>query len=176
MLAVARANQPPHSLGAHLEAGAAVQDGAATLAVEQQIPEFDPKIHLNFIPPKARYSFTGLGLEKPHNAPDMCYTEPFQLFSEEGVRVMRRELFRKEFLDKYMRVWNRAPCYIAGHTTDEGVSEVSHVYGCTHTELFIFRKPTLSNRRGITRLLKQPSTRLLAQLSNRFPVTVMLDT
>lgn len=33
---------------------------------------------------------------------------------------MRRELFRKEFLDKYMRSWARAPCYIGGHTIDDG--------------------------------------------------------
>ncbi|KAF5536419.1 hypothetical protein FNAPI_11761 [Fusarium napiforme] len=81
-------------------------------------PRFDPKIHLNFIPPTARYSFTELGLDKPRNAPNVCYTEPFQLFSEEGVRVMRREIFRKEFLDKYMRSWSRAPCYIGGHSAN----------------------------------------------------------
>ncbi|KAL7754707.1 hypothetical protein ACKLNR_015377 [Fusarium oxysporum f. sp. zingiberi] len=82
------------------------------------IPRFDPQIHLNFKPPAARYSFTELGLDKPRNAPDVCYTEPFQLFSEEGVRVMRREIFRKEFLDKYMRSWSRAPCYIGGHSAN----------------------------------------------------------
>jgi len=81
-----------------------------------ELPQFDPEIHLNFQLPTACHSFTELGLPKPVNAPDVCYTEPFQLFSEEGVRMMRRELFQKEFLDKYMRTWDRAPCYIGGHS------------------------------------------------------------
>lgn len=129
MLATARAWRPevafcgPGSTDSDLK-------NASQCNAGDQLPQFDPKIHLNFIPPKARYSFTDLGLEKPHNAPDLCYTEPFQIFSEECVRVMRRELFRKEFLDKYMRTWARAPCYIGGHSTDEGVgdhpSEVFH--------------------------------------------------
>ncbi|KAF7195061.1 hypothetical protein HII31_03529 [Pseudocercospora fuligena] len=80
---------------------------------------FDPVLHLAFTPPKARYSFTELGLAKPHNAPDTCYTEPFQLFSEECIRLMRRELFQKEFLDKWMRTWDRAPCYIGGFSADD---------------------------------------------------------
>ncbi|KAK9312648.1 hypothetical protein V1524DRAFT_243463 [Lipomyces starkeyi] len=83
------------------------------------IPNFDPAIHLAFEPPSKRYSFTELGLPKPQNAPNVCFTEPFQLFSEEGVRMIRRELFRKEFLDKYMRSWSRAPCYISGYANHE---------------------------------------------------------
>lgn len=87
-----------------------------------EMPKFDPAIHLAFTPPTARHSFTELGLAKPKDAPDICYTEPFQLFSEEGVRMLRREVFRKEFLDKYMRSWERAPCYIGGHTNHPNVS------------------------------------------------------
>jgi hypothetical protein len=82
---------------------------------------FDPEIHLNFQPPKGRHSFTELGLSKPHNIPDVCYTEPFQLFSNEGVRMIRHELFQKKFLDRYMRSWERAPCYIGGFSNDDGV-------------------------------------------------------
>ncbi|PNP82150.1 hypothetical protein FNYG_04339 [Fusarium nygamai] len=93
-------------------------------------PRFDPKIHLNFTPPTARYSFTELGLGKPRNVPDVCYTEPFQLFSEEGVRVMRREIFRKEFLDEYMRSWSRAPCYIGGHSANSELYQTSLVPPC----------------------------------------------
>jgi len=71
------------------------EPGMKSVFPRHEIPRFDPRIHLNFKPPTARYSFTELGLEKPRNAPDVCYTEPFQLFSEEGVRVLRREIFRK---------------------------------------------------------------------------------
>lgn len=124
MLATDRNFPLVQSLGGQPEAGTTEKNATLPLAEDRQIPQFDPEKHLNYIPPKARYSFTELGLEKPHNAPDLCYTEPFQLLSEEGVRVMRRELFRKEFLDRYMRVWARAPCYIGGHTADEGVRTV----------------------------------------------------
>lgn len=81
---------------------------------ELPIPPFDPAIHLSFQPPAKRYTFTELGLPVPKGVPDLCYTEPFQLFSEEGVRMLRREIFRRSFLDKYMRSWERAPCIITG--------------------------------------------------------------
>lgn len=79
------------------------------------MPPFDPAIHLAFEPPTARHSFTELGLKIPHNTPDMCFTEPFQLFSEEGVRMIRRDLLRKEVLDEHLKSWDRAPAYIGGH-------------------------------------------------------------
>lgn len=44
----------------------------------------------------------------------MCVTEPFQLFSDEGIRMIRRDLLRKEVLDKHLTAWERAPCTIAG--------------------------------------------------------------
>ncbi|KAE8443763.1 hypothetical protein EG329_001357 [Mollisiaceae sp. DMI_Dod_QoI] len=78
------------------------------------IPPFDPAIHLDFTPPTKRHSFTSLNLPKPATAPDTCFTEPFQLFSDEGVRMIRRDLLRKEVLDKHLRAWERAPGYIGG--------------------------------------------------------------
>lgn len=80
-----------------------------------EMPQFDPAIHLAFEAPSARHSFTELGLPRPKTAPDMCFTEPFQLFSEEGVRMLRRDLLRKEVLDKHMEAWARAPCTISRH-------------------------------------------------------------
>ncbi|EMT72124.1 hypothetical protein FOC4_g10003977 [Fusarium odoratissimum] len=79
------------------------------------LPDFDPAIHLAFQPPTRRHNFQDLGLPQPENAPDLCVTEPFQLFSEEGVRMLRREMLSKPILDKYLRSWDRAPAYIAGH-------------------------------------------------------------
>lgn len=87
------------------------------------VPPFDPAIHLNYCPPSARHSFTELGLPIPKGCPDICYTEPFQLFSEEGVRMIRREVFQREFLDKYIRSWERTPCYISGHHHVKDVSD-----------------------------------------------------
>ena len=129
-----------------------------------KMPQFNPKIHLNFQPPKARHSFTELGLPKPHNAPDVCFTEPFQLFSEEGVRMIRRELFQKEFLDKYMRSWKRAPCYIGGHVNHDGVCiSQSSRHGCIIL-IYLHRWPLLSSKRGITQQHRLQSTKPLAPL------------
>ncbi|KAK6076880.1 hypothetical protein SCUP234_06949 [Seiridium cupressi] len=69
------------------------------------IPDFDPAIHLSYHAPSARHTFTEMGLPVPKGCPDMCFTEPFQLFSDEGIRMIRREAFRREFLDKYMKTY-----------------------------------------------------------------------
>lgn len=102
------------------------------IEAELPIPNFDPAVHLNYRPPPARYSFTKLGLPVPKGCPDLCYTEPFQLFSEEGVRMIRREVFRREFLDKYMRSWERAPCLISGHYPVKNVCDSTS----RHTSVF----------------------------------------
>lgn len=88
---------------------------ALTALDDLGLPDFDPAIHLAFQPPTRRHTFQDLGLPQPENAPDLCVTEPFQLFSEEGVRMLRREMLSKPILDKYLRSWDRAPAYIAGH-------------------------------------------------------------
>lgn len=76
------------------------------------MPEFDPAVHLAFEPPSKRHIFSEYGLSKPVSCPDVCFTEPFPLFSEEGVRMLRRELLQKKVLDKHLWSWDRAPCYI----------------------------------------------------------------
>lgn len=73
--------------------------------IELPIPPFDPAIHLNYQPPASRHTFTELGLPVPKGCPDMCFTDPFQMFSEEGVRMIRREAFRRSFLDKYLKTY-----------------------------------------------------------------------
>ncbi|RTE72560.1 hypothetical protein BHE90_013026 [Fusarium euwallaceae] len=99
---------------------------ASTRKVEETmrpLPPFDPAIHLSFQPPATRHTFTELDLPVSKGCPDICYTDPFQLFSEEGVRMIRREVFQKSFLDKYMCSWDRAPCAITGHApvTEDGI-------------------------------------------------------
>ncbi|CAH0047314.1 unnamed protein product [Clonostachys solani] len=94
------------------------------------VSPFDPAIHLDYKPPATRHSFTELGLPVPKGCPDICFVEPFQLFTAEGIRMIRREVFRKSFLDKFLRSWERAPCIIGGHANleDEGkfISQTWH--------------------------------------------------
>lgn len=95
---------------------------------DPNVPDFDPEIHLAFQPPTKRYTFQDLGLPQPQNAPDICYTDPFPLFSEEGVRILRREMLSKRMLDKYLRSWDRAPAYMAGHEKVGILLPLSRVY------------------------------------------------
>lgn len=76
--------------------------------------KFDPALHLNFVPPTKRHSFTELGLDAEAPPVDMCITEPFSLFTEEAVRLIRHELFQPQVFDNYMHSWARAPCVIRG--------------------------------------------------------------
>ncbi|KIW64668.1 hypothetical protein PV04_09586 [Phialophora macrospora] len=87
----------------------------ATFLDNLELPDFDPAIHLAFQPPAQRHTFSDVGLQKPQNVPDLCYTDPFPLFSEEGVRILRREMLSRQMLDKYLKSWDRAPAYVAGH-------------------------------------------------------------
>ncbi|KUJ21355.1 uncharacterized protein LY89DRAFT_577248 [Mollisia scopiformis] len=114
------------------------------------IPPFDPAIHLDFTPPTKRYTFTSLNLPKPATAPDTCFTEPFQLFSDEGVRMIRRDLLRKEVLDKHLKAWDRAPGYIGGaEETTKWVTSTWHHPAVTACVSEVFGLPlNLLGRKG----------------------------
>lgn len=77
-------------------------------------PKFDPARHLRYSPPSERHSFTEFGLEAKPPPSDTCITEPFNLFTAEAVRLMRRELFQPAVFDNYMHSWARAPCVVRG--------------------------------------------------------------
>ncbi|KAL3420309.1 hypothetical protein PVAG01_08808 [Phlyctema vagabunda] len=83
-----------------------VASAAPVSSENPEMPPFDPAVHLAFELPTSRHSFTELGMSRPKNAPDMCYTEPFQLFSEEGVKMIRRDLLRKETATWISSMWN----------------------------------------------------------------------
>ncbi|KAE8211716.1 hypothetical protein CF327_g4553 [Tilletia walkeri] len=63
--------------------------------------QFDPNTHLApYVEPEYRLSMKDLGLE---NAPAPTgVTAPFKLCTLEGVKALRRDLFRPEVLDRYM--------------------------------------------------------------------------
>ncbi|GAA5913566.1 hypothetical protein JCM5296_001426 [Sporobolomyces johnsonii] len=62
--------------------------------------KFDPAVHLNYQPPKSRTTMKDLALEGRGISP-VAVTEPFPLFSLEGVTELRREILSQEVLDKY---------------------------------------------------------------------------
>lgn len=71
--------------------------------------DFDPDIHLNYKGCGKKYTFDELGIQKTHVTPinDIAATEPFELFSEEAVKIMKYEIFgNEELLKKYGRLNN----------------------------------------------------------------------
>ncbi|KAK6005945.1 hypothetical protein QM012_007587 [Aureobasidium pullulans] len=61
---------------------------------------FDPKIHLDYSPPKKVYPLADLRLEPREFSTPIAATAPFQLLSEEGVLAYRRALFAPEVLEE----------------------------------------------------------------------------
>ncbi|KAJ9620739.1 hypothetical protein H2204_012149 [Knufia peltigerae] len=64
-------------------------------------PRFDPSTHLCFEPPKALVTLKELLLSEKDAISPVAITEPFPLFTIEGVKQMRADLFRKEVVEKH---------------------------------------------------------------------------
>ncbi|CAG8014733.1 unnamed protein product [Penicillium salamii] len=60
---------------------------------------FDPKVHLDYVPPSKKFTMKDLLLEPSTTASSIAGTVPFSLLSAEGVRAYRRALFQKEVID-----------------------------------------------------------------------------
>lgn len=58
---------------------------------------FDPKVHLNYDPPRRIYTMKEIGLEGHGISPNAA-SEPFSLFTEEAIMQMRAEIFSEEAL------------------------------------------------------------------------------
>lgn len=89
-------------------------NSACTLRDQDVQPKFDPGRHLRYQPPAERHTFGEFGLDSEKTQTDMCITDPFDLFTEDCVRLMRRELFQPVVFNNYMHSWARAPCVIRG--------------------------------------------------------------
>ncbi|CAG7964831.1 unnamed protein product [Penicillium salamii] len=60
---------------------------------------FDPKVHLDYVPPPKKFTMKDLLLEPSATASSSAGTVPFSLLSAEGVRAYRRALFQKEVIE-----------------------------------------------------------------------------
>jgi hypothetical protein len=80
--------------------------------------QFDPKIHLNYIPPERIYTMSELGLPLDGTS-DFATTEPFQLATEAAVVELRRELLQPNTLKRRIHWWPRSPACLRGFTKEE---------------------------------------------------------
>ncbi|EXJ79430.1 hypothetical protein A1O3_08932 [Capronia epimyces CBS 606.96] len=72
----------------------------STLSAEA-VSHFDPSIHLCFQPPKSIITLKELLLSEENAISPVAITEPFPLFTLEGVKQMRADLFRKEVVERH---------------------------------------------------------------------------
>lgn len=66
--------------------------------VAKESVRFDPKIHLDCIPPKKFTTMKDIGYEGRGISP-IAVTEPFSLFTQEAIKQMRADIFSKEVLE-----------------------------------------------------------------------------
>lgn len=89
---------------------------------------FEPEKHLTYYAlPEGRGKFEStrrltmkeLGLEHPHQISDIGVTDPFPLFTDEAIRIMRQEILNKELFMKYARFNNSSTtgqdCILRGY-------------------------------------------------------------
>jgi hypothetical protein len=62
---------------------------------------FDPARHLAVDNNIKTFMWEDLGYAKDHGITPIAVCQPFQLFTEEAVQIMRAEIFRKEVMEKY---------------------------------------------------------------------------
>lgn len=77
--------------------------------------DFDPKKHLNFKPPSKVYTMTDLKLPESTGVSPFAVSEPFQLFTQEAIERMRKEIFKPEVMDHYQYSSNLAQCQLRGY-------------------------------------------------------------
>ncbi|KAL2074740.1 hypothetical protein VTL71DRAFT_8519 [Oculimacula yallundae] len=73
-------------------------------SVVEDVPVFDPKIHLNYIAPEIRFTFDDLELDVTGSQAAYVGTPPFPLFSSEGIIAYRKALFAPEVFENCSNV------------------------------------------------------------------------
>lgn len=69
--------------------------------------DFDVAKHLRFTAPKKVYTMKELGLDPPSATSPVAITEPFPLFTIDGVKQLRRDIFRPDIVRKHG--WRQKP-------------------------------------------------------------------
>ncbi|KAF7892654.1 uncharacterized protein EAF02_000192 [Botrytis sinoallii] len=97
---------------------------AKYLASEQSAPAvgklFKPETHLQYEEPSYIHSMEEIGYSATSGVSPVAVSEPFRLFSEEAVNVMREEIFAKEVQEKYSYTSDIAPKQLRGYAPDHG--------------------------------------------------------
>lgn len=77
---------------------------------------FDPIKHLNFVEEPSMLSLKDLSLPEDLGISPVAVSQPFPLFSEEAIRLMREEIFTNEVWDNCLHSTDFAQCQLRGHS------------------------------------------------------------
>ncbi|OJD32357.1 ubiquitin-conjugating enzyme e2 [Diplodia corticola] len=77
--------------------------------------EFNPSKHLGYKEPEQIWSMEDIGYSKDRGVSPIAVSQPFQLFTEEAVHEMRREIFKPEVLEHCKYSSNIAACQLRGY-------------------------------------------------------------
>ncbi|KAF2842892.1 hypothetical protein M501DRAFT_965729 [Patellaria atrata CBS 101060] len=78
--------------------------------------EFDPAKHILFQPPSKIIKMTDIGYAEDTGVSPVAVSHPFQLFSEDAIGEMRKEIFKKEVLANCKYESNIAACQLRGYS------------------------------------------------------------
>ncbi|KAI9650145.1 hypothetical protein NHQ30_000158 [Ciborinia camelliae] len=81
---------------------------------------FQPESHLQYEEPSYIHTMEDIGYSATSGVSPIAVSEPFRLFSEEAVNVMREEIFNKEVQEKYSYTSDIAPKQLRGYAPDHG--------------------------------------------------------
>lgn len=85
-----------------------------------EIPAFDPVRHLAYEPPSSIIKMTDIGYPEDAGVSPVAVSQPFQLFSEEAVNIMRAEILDPEVMTKHKYSSNLAACQLRGYASKYG--------------------------------------------------------
>ena len=76
---------------------------------------FDPKKHLNHVPPKSVLTMADIGKKDCGVSPN-AVSEPFPLFNAEAIKQMRAEVLSKDVMENCQYSSNLAACQLRGYS------------------------------------------------------------
>ncbi len=78
-------------------------------------PTFDADKHLSYVKEPEVLTMKDISLPESIGISPVAVSQPFPLFSEEAIRVMRAEIFSQEVWDNCMYSTDFAGCQLRGH-------------------------------------------------------------
>ncbi|KAE8452104.1 hypothetical protein EG329_001571 [Mollisiaceae sp. DMI_Dod_QoI] len=81
---------------------------------------FNPNIHIQYEEPAHILTMEDIGFPSSQGVSPIAVSEPFRLFSEEAVNIMRSEIFDPEVQEKYSYTSDIAPKQLRGYAPKHG--------------------------------------------------------